>query len=94
MSCALMWMLTWFIVVNTRTTKMVDYISKSKYDSHVTIQESKAKKHNANHTNSMQFFLHKHTKQITTKHQCFQIWKHQKWFDITQVEMTSHTLNI
>jgi hypothetical protein len=73
---------------------MVDYISKSKYDSHVTIQESKAKKHNANHTNSMQFFLHKHTKQITTKHQCFQIWKHQKWFDITQVEMTSHTLNI
>ncbi len=27
--------------------------SKSKYDSHVTIYESKPKKHNANHTNSM-----------------------------------------
>jgi len=33
---------------------MIPDRSKSKYDSHVTIQESKPKKHNENHTNSMQ----------------------------------------
>jgi hypothetical protein len=36
---------------------MVHDTSKSKYDSHVIIQESKPKKHNANHTYSMQMFF-------------------------------------
>jgi hypothetical protein len=35
-----------------------------------------------------------HWKQVTTKHVCFEILKDQKWFEITSVEMISHTLNI
>jgi len=51
---------------------------KSKYDSHVTIQESKPKKYNANHTNSIKKTYINHRKQVTTKHVCFEISKHEK----------------
>jgi len=36
----------------------------------------------------------KHKKSTTRKHMCFRISNHQKWFEIIQLEIMSHTLNI
>jgi hypothetical protein len=52
-----------------------------KWISLTPIKESKPIKHNVDHTNWIQ------KKLVTTKQLCFEISNHQKWFEITQLEM-------